>query len=202
MNELKRGQKVALIGAGLQVLLAVLAVILWRSTGSSALLTSWWLLLGGVPVWVMTAILFYARDLASREAQELEELQSSGDQSRLFSEAERLEQRPAERRVAMMERWAVRVLTLAMAGYHLAIAWWMFSLLRSADSVLLQGTGPAAAFLALSIVVSFLYSRYCTGMAKTKTWSLLRPAGAYLLICMIVNVCLFIAMLASTAYLL
>ena len=200
MNELKRGQKVALIGAGLQVLLAVLAVILWRSTGSSALLTSWWLLLGGVPVWVMTAVLFYARDLAAREAQELEELQSSGDQSRLFSEAERLEQRPAARRVTMMERWAVRVLTLGMAAYHLVIAWWMFNVLRSADSVLLKGTGPAAAFLALSIVVSFLYSRYCTGMAKTKTWSLLRPAGAYLLICMIVNGCLFIAMLASTAY--
>ena len=200
MKDLKRGRNVALVGAVLQAIFALLAVILWRTTGSRAMFTTWWLLLGGLPLWLMTALLFYVRMLAEREARELEELAAGADESRLFSQAERLEMRPAERRVAFMERWAVRGLTLAMAAYQITLGMLMVQRLRATDATTPEGSGPAAAFLALVVVISFLYSRYCTGMSKRAQWSLLRATGAYLLVCMGVEALLFVAMLASATY--
>ena len=200
MKDLKRGRNVALAGAVLQTVFAVLAVILWRTTGSRAMLTTWWFLLGGLPLWLMTALLFYVRILADREAREIEELATGEDESRLFSQAERLEMRPAERRVAFMERWVVRGLTLAMAGYQITLGALMVRYLRLTEPTTPTGSGQAAAFLALVVVTSFLYSRYCTGMSNRPVWSLLRATGAYLLVCMAVETLLFVAMLASETY--
>lgn len=181
MNEQKRGRSVALGGLILQLVAAVVVLIVWRMTGSIAAMTGLWLLVGGVLLWGVTILLFYARQLELQEETELREL---AQRDTIFDENGVVD-RPARRRLAALRRWAVPIFTLLFAGYHATLAILMFRLVRGAEALPLTSAGPGAGFLGIVGMVMFLVSRYCTGMSSVPAWRLLRAPGSYMLVCVL-----------------
>lgn len=182
MKDQIRGRNVALGGALLQTVASVVLLLLWRTTGSQAAVTGLWLLLGGVLLWGVTALLFYARQLECQERVELEEL---AQRDTLFEEEGAAGHRPARQRLASLQRWAVPIFTLFFAAYHATLAILMFRYLRDSTPAVLGGAGQGAAFLVITGIVLFLFSRYCTGMSTVSAWRLLRAPGSYLLVCVL-----------------
>lgn len=194
MNEQKRGLNVALGGAMVQIVAAAVVCIVWRMTGSLAARAGLWMPLGGLLLWGMTALLFYARRLEQQEESELAEL---ARRETLFEKEESLANRPARRRLVALQRWAVPIFTILFAGYHAALA---VFLLRSGEGAGFpdsSSAGPAAGFLALVGMAMFLLSRYATGMSTVSVWRLLRAPGSYLLVCTLFVVLLLIDLLAA-----
>jgi hypothetical protein len=115
----KRGRDVALGGFFLQLVLAALAVALWWFTRAKAAWPALWLVVAPVPIWLLTLILFYCRQLERREAQELQELAARGGERASIFAAEGSEGEPvrvAASRLRWMERYLVAIFTLLMAG--------------------------------------------------------------------------------------
>ncbi|MBN1943532.1 MAG: hypothetical protein JW849_09600 [Phycisphaerae bacterium] len=181
MNEQKRGRNVALAGAAMQAVATVVALIVWRTTGSVAALSSLWLLLGGVLLWGVTMLLFYARQL---ELQEEAELQEIAQRDTIFDENGVVD-RPARRRLAALRQWAVPIFTLLFAGYHATLAILMLRYVRGLEVSALNSAGPGAGFLGIVGMAMFLLSRYCTGMSSMPAWRLLRAPGSYMLMCVL-----------------
>jgi regulator of protease activity HflC (stomatin/prohibitin superfamily) len=180
MKNQERGKHVAIGGLALQAVLTIAAVILWRMTSAGSLQVTFWLLLGTLPIWAMTVLLFYARQLEAREIMEQEELAASGRDTGLFDEGEQQGLSPAAQRVRFLQRWIVPFVTLLVASYAALISLW---LLRSAggESPAVERTGQAAALAVVCGFGAFLLSRYATGMSRRREWLLLRAPGSYLL---------------------
>jgi len=167
---------------------------MWLLTHSLAAMVCTWLLAGGVLLWLMAALLFYCRQLAVQEEAELEEMASRGDTGTIFEGEGDMGLRPAATRLAAMERWVVPIFTLLWAAGHAVVAALTLGYLVSLDKPLpLAHAGPAALFAVLIAFMSFLFSRYCTGLGTQKQWRLLRATGSYLL----VNVLLIVGVLAG-----
>lgn len=181
MNEQKRGRNVALAGAVLQLIATVVMLIVWRMTDSLAALTSLWLLVGGVFLWGVTMLLFYARQLEQQEEAELQEIVR---RETIFEEDGAMD-RPARRRLAVLQRWAVPIFTLFFAGYHATLAILMLRYVGGREAFPLNSAGPGAGFLGIVGMGMFLLSRYCTGMSSVPSWRLLRAPGSYMLICVL-----------------
>ena len=178
----RRGKNVAVAGVALQCVIAVVLLVLWFWTGSLTSMATTWFVAGGVGLWLVTALLFYSRQLARREALELEQIAARGGAKGTIFESDReLELRPAAARAAAMDRWVIPVFTLGFAAYHAAVAVLTLRYLGAVEPPLsLPNTGQAALIGGLVLFAGFLFSFYCTGMASRPEWRLLRAAGSYL----------------------
>ncbi len=194
MIAFKRGKNISLLGAALQLLFTAVMLIIWRLTGSLAAMSSLWLLAGGIPLWLIVAVLFYCRQLERREEIELEEIaKHGGEQGTIFEGAQDLEVRPAANRREWMERWIVPVFTLLWAVYNVALGVTMIRYLTAREPFELA-KAPQGALLTLIVAfLAFLFSRYSIGMSQHPNWRLLRATGSYL----VVNV-IFIAAVAAS----
>lgn len=182
--EHKRGGLVALAGLGVHLVLAGLALVLWLASGptrSPTAMATFWLLLGGLPVWLAAAILFYSRYQAAVEATEMAELAQQRGQTTIFGDQE-AEMRLAERRLRRLERFFAPGITLLVALYHLGMGAWLFPRMLRADWATLNVGGQLTlAFFAVGgAFVGFLFSRYAIGMSKAPAWRLLRAGGSFL----------------------
>jgi modulator of FtsH protease HflK len=185
MKNQRRGKNVALVGAVLQALVTVVAVVIWQLTGSRAALISLWFLLGGLPLWLLTMLLFYARQLAAQEDIELETL-NTGDGETIFSDGGQMQMCPARSRVIFLEKWIVPLFTLLFAAYQAGLAIVMLRYLQKIDTTpetfAVVARAPGAVFLIIAGFAAFLFSRYATGMSSNREWSLLRANGSYTLV--------------------
>jgi len=153
-----------------------------------------WYVLGGVPIWFVTLLVFRQRELAALEALDLEELrrekQATGGGEALFGGegGAGLAFRVAEARLRWMQRWLVPGFGL-FTGVYLGVLgllmWWRLARnqlgIGSGAWPALDNVPPTTVVLAIIMVATFLLSRYASGMGRVADWQLLRGCGAYLL---------------------
>ncbi len=173
-------------GAVLQVIFTAVLVGIFLTTHANSALSCLVFLAGGLGVWLMVALLFYVRQLARREAKELEEIAAAARAGTIFQD-ERVPLQPAAARQAWTEKWVVPAFTFLWAGYHAAMGVWIGQ--RSLAAVTqtwgqpapeVSGAAQAALFATLIAFVAFLFSRWCLGLAGASPWRLLRASGSYL----------------------
>jgi len=194
----RRGKNVAVAGAVLQSALAVVMLIIWLWTGSLSALSGVLLLAGGVPLWLLSAVLFYCRQLERREAIELEELAARGGPAgTIFEDAQDLQSRPAAARLAWMRRWLVPAFTILWAGYHAAIGANLVRYLAGRETPELLHAGQGALFAVVIWFLAFLFGMYCIGMSRSSQWRLLRATGSYLLVNVLFIVAVAVSLLAA-----
>ncbi|HPS53380.1 MAG TPA: SPFH domain-containing protein, partial [Phycisphaerae bacterium] len=199
MKEQARGRKVAILGAVTQAAVLVAAIIVWLLTGSQAMLNSVWFLLGGLSLWVMTAVLFYARQKAWQEEMELREIAASGQADTIFDEEHTAEFQPAARRLKFMQKWLVPILTLLLAGYYIATGVWMLQIMgRTAEQTELTSIAPGIIFLLISGFLLFLMSKYAVGMSSNRQWRLLHAPGSYSTVCALMLALLAVSLFSTT----
>ncbi len=183
MTASRRGKNVAIIGAVCQLVFIGAMLAVWLVTNSLSAIAVVLLLAGGMGVWLVATLLLYCRQLARREAMELEELAAGGPESKtIFEGAPEGELRPAAMRLARMERWAPPIFTLLWCAYNATIGVLMLRYLARVDAPGLEQTGIGLLFTFLVAFACFLFSRYCTGMGSQAEWRLLRAPGSFLLV--------------------
>lgn len=173
----------------------------WLVTNSLSALAVVLLLAGGLGVWLVTSVLLYCRQLARREAMELEELAAGGPGSdTIFEGAPEGELRPAARHLAWMERWAPPIITLLWCAYNATIGVLMLRYLAHVEPPNLEKTGIGLLFTFLVAFACFLFSRYCTGMSSQPKWRLLRAPGSFLLVNVLFAAGVLGALLAASSW--
>lgn len=184
MTDQRRGKKLTLAGLVLQAAFSVAAFLLWGTlTNSDAVWSAMWFVAAGVPLWMMSAVLFYCRQLAAREAAEIEEIAAHGGQrGALFERAGELENRPAAKRLAWTEKWIAPAFTLLWTALHVLILVLVGRKLLEGTVPVLHSPGEGAVLLLLAAMIAFLFSYYCLGMARDERWRPLRAPASYLLV--------------------
>jgi regulator of protease activity HflC (stomatin/prohibitin superfamily) len=180
----KRPEHVAWLSLVLGVVFFAVAFFLARWSGFFAVSAISWLSLSVVLVWLVLAIHFHQRALAEQERLDISQLarderaatifQAEGERAAMFA--------AARRRLEILEKWFVPIFAAAIAIYEIAIG--LYLLKTVPDTVQANQSQPfllCAVCMTAVAFVSFLISRYATGMAAEPSWKPLRAGGSFLL---------------------
>jgi regulator of protease activity HflC (stomatin/prohibitin superfamily) len=183
----RRGKRAAILGLVFQVVVSAAMLVIWLRTDSRSAMAAFWLLLGGVALWPMSAVLFYCRQLQRQESTELDDISASGSTTATIFDAEAKTLRPAANRLAWIGRWIVPIFTLLFAAYGMTMGIMVLRYVIHNPQSLLGHAAPDArteslVFSVIGAFLGFMLSRYCTGMGSRETYRPLRAPGSYLLV--------------------
>jgi regulator of protease activity HflC (stomatin/prohibitin superfamily) len=179
----KRAEYVALTGLILNIIFFASAWVIGAVSGAFAVSALSWQILGGALIWLVLVILFHQRSLAEQEKLDMAQLartknadtifQGTADRAELFA--------VAQRRLAILEKWFIPIFAVLIAIYETAIGLYLFN--KASDVVTEELNLPqlGAVFMVAIAFISFLISRYATGMSAQQQWKPLRAGGGCLL---------------------
>lgn len=198
----KRAMNAALVGLAAQVLLTAVMALVGVYAQAPAVNAAALYMLGGVPVWIVLAMLFHLQRQERAEALEAEQLaQADAASAAIFTEAgDQL--RFARKRLANLIKYWLNIVSLGVAFYLLAVGgWYLFT--ASKNPVFLEairnigttlgtrstalGISPVITVAVVAIValvvgfVAFLVARYVAGMTQVKSWQPLRGGAGYMM---------------------
>jgi regulator of protease activity HflC (stomatin/prohibitin superfamily) len=187
------GRGTALAGLAVQLLLAVAAAATAAWSRSDALGAVAWHMLGGVPIWLILAIIYGQFEVEHREALAAEKM-ASGDAAAavLFGDVSDELQR-ARARLTNLLHVGLPLVSVLVGGYLAGIGglllwrfgdlWWEAVGLRPA----IGGQPVGLLFATGSIAfVAFVAGRWISGCARIPAWRLLRGGASYLMSCFVV----------------
>ncbi|MCK5172714.1 MAG: hypothetical protein KAR47_04940, partial [Planctomycetes bacterium] len=179
----KRAGHTALMGLILSLLFAVITLVIGSVSGVLALAAMSLQIFGVALVWFGLVILYHQRRLAEQEKLDMAQLagdessetifQGSADRRELFA--------VAQKRLVQVEKWFVPIYSIVIALYEVAAGLYLLNQVSSSIPVESKGTQLAAVFMVIIAFVSFLISRYATGMSAEMRWKDLRAGGSRLL---------------------
>ena len=180
----KRPEHVAWASLILSVVFFGVAFLLGRWSGFFAVSAISWLTLSAILIWLVLAIQFHQRALAEQEKLDLGELAKDERASAIFEgKGERVALfAAATRRLEILEKWFIPIFSAVIAIYEAAIGLYLLSAVTGAGQTT---SGPPFLLCAVCMTavafVSFLMSRYATGMSVEPSWKPLRAGGSFLL---------------------
>ena len=186
-----RSRGAALLGLALQLVATAATFGLGYAVGATAMFQLGWYLLGGLPLWFVTLLVFRQHELAALEKLDLEELRrekrASGGGEAIFDEegGAGLGFMVAETRLRWMERWLIPAFGLVSVAYLVGFGLWRWAVLelgiREAGWPAMGNAPLAMVGLAVLMLFLFLFARYSSGMGRVPEWQLLRGCGSYTL---------------------
>ena len=183
MMQHRHGKVVALIGAVLQAVFAAVLLVIWLWTGAAAAMSAMWFVVAGLPAWLMTAVIFYCRQLEQREELEFQEIGEQTAAETIFRGEGEQRLRLARQRLAFVTGWGVGIFTFLWLALHAGLAFLILRYLNTADAAeVITAPAQGTLFVALVAFVGFLFSFYSIGMSRRVIWRILRAPGSYLLV--------------------
>jgi regulator of protease activity HflC (stomatin/prohibitin superfamily) len=179
----KRAEYVALASLILSVLFFGIAFFVGRWSGFSPVSAVSWLILSAALIWLVLAIQFHQRALAEQEKLDMSQLAGDERASTIFqAKGERATMFAiAQRRLEILEKWFIPIFSAAIAVYQIAVGLRLLNaILAAAEQQTKQPLICAICMTAIAFV-SFLISRYATGMSAQLQWKPLRAGGSILL---------------------
>ena len=197
----KRPVHVALVSLILSVVFFGISFLLGRWSGFSAISAVGWLNLSVALIWLVLWLQFYQRSLAEQEKLDAGQLsregastifQAGSEQATLFY--------VAQRRLQVFEKWFIPVFSALIAAYQAGIGLYLLNAAHTAINTeeLKQPLLCGICMTAIAFV-SFLISRYATGMSSQPQWKPLRAGGSSLL--GVAVLCFALAVALALAYL-
>jgi len=160
---------------------ATMLISLW--SGFFAVFALSWVVLAAALVWFVLCLQFHQRSLAEQEKLDVSRLAKDSGASRIFeAEGERATLLAvAQRRLQVFEKWFIPIFSAIIAVYQVAIGLYLLS--RVSTGVEGEPKEPLIVALLMTAVafVSFVISRYVTGMSAERQWRPLRAGGSFLL---------------------
>jgi membrane protease subunit HflK len=179
----KRPEHIALVSLILSVVFFGITFFLGRWSGILAISAVSWFHLSVGLIWFVLCIQFHQRSLAEQEKLDVSLLakdekastifQAKNERATLFS--------VAQRRLEIIEKWFVPIFSALIAIYQIGIGLFLLSALRSAVEGELKQPLLCAIFMVAMAFISFLLSRYATGMSAQPQWKPLRAGGSSML---------------------
>lgn len=179
----QRATGVAASGLFAQLAIALLLLVFGKATGDSTMVVASSWAFSGLVVWIGLVLVFYQHRLERLESLELDAGARLDEQGRLFTADEA---RVARKRLALMHSVLMPVLSVVYAalliGFGWAVLWWFD---KEGDPKADVGVFVTSAALGWQLAVtfgtallSFIFSRFLSGMAVQGAWSNLRGGAA------------------------
>ncbi|MHC4616554.1 MAG: SPFH domain-containing protein [Planctomycetota bacterium] len=158
----------------------VIALLTGLWSGFFAVFAVSWLMLAAILIWFALCLQFYQRSLAEQE--KLDTAHAAGDKrtSTIFEQGdERITLfAVAQRRLRTLEKWFIPIFSAVIAIYELAIGLYLFGKISVGVDIESKQPHIAAVLMVAIAFVSFLVSRYATGMSAEMKWRPLRAGGS------------------------
>jgi membrane protease subunit HflK len=179
----KRPEQLAWVSLISSLLFFGVVFLLGRWSGFVAVSIVSWQILAAALVWFVLAVQFHQRSLAEQEKLDMRQLAEERSSATIFQgKGERASLlAAAQRRLDLLEKWFVPIFAVLIAVYEVAIG---VTVLRQLASALPADTQQPliCAIVATAVAfVSFLLSRYATGMSAEEAWQPLRAGGSMML---------------------
>jgi membrane protease subunit HflK len=196
-----KAKTVSLAAFLLSILFFVFALIFGFFTKVPAIFLLSWHILAGLLVWLVLLVQFYQRTLAEQEKLDISQLSKSSQEGTIFSgDANRMAMLAvAQKRLVFLEKWIIPISAVLIAIFQVVMGLYLLKKLEfftqswEKPQHLLLG----AVLMAAVSFVSFLFSRFATGMSAETLWKPLRAGGSYLLSTAIVGFALAVAMVLA-----
>ncbi len=197
----KRPVHVALVSLILSLVFFGISFLLGGWSGFSAISAVGWLNLSVALIWLVLWLQFYQRSLAEQEKLDAGQLgregtstifQAGTEQATLFY--------VAQRRLQVFEKWFVPIFSGLIAAYQTGIGLYLLNSARTAITAE-EMKQPLLCGICMTAIafISFLLSRYATGMSAQPQWKPLRAGGSSLL--GVAVLCFALAVALALAYL-
>jgi regulator of protease activity HflC (stomatin/prohibitin superfamily) len=197
----KRAEYVALTGLIFSVLFYITVTIFGFLTRSLAVAGFGWFILAGLFVWLVLLFAFHLRSLAEQEKLDVAQLAASNQGETIFQGGADRQAllHVAGQRLKAFEKWFMPSFSILIAVYEIAIGLYLFYRVQAEDFVAGQVVNPqlAAIIMVMVAFLSFLISRYATGLSGEKKWQLLRTGGSYMLVVALLSLLLAISLALS-----
>ncbi|MHC4570709.1 MAG: SPFH domain-containing protein [Planctomycetota bacterium] len=142
-----------------------------------------WLLLSATLIWSVLLIQFYQRTLAEQEKLDMSQLAKTEQASKIFqAKGEHATIFVvAQRRLDILEKWFIPIFSAAIAVYQTAIGLYLLKAIPAVAE--LEAKQPLICAICMTAIafVSFILSRYATGMSAQSQWKPLRAGGSIFL---------------------
>ncbi len=179
----KRAEYVAWLSLVLGVVFFGIAFFVGRWSGFFAVYAAGWLIGSAVLIWFVLCLQFHTRSLAEQEKLDMSRLadeerstaifQAQGEHAGLFA--------IAQRRLRIFEKWFLPVFSVVIAVYQMAAGLYLLKVVSAEFD--LEPKQPLVCAICMTAVafISFLISRYATGMSAQPQWRPLKAGGSALL---------------------
>jgi len=176
----KRPKNTSLMSLILSIVFFCICFLLGRWSDLLAVYAVSWLLLSAVLIWFVLAVQFHMRSLAEQEKLDMSQLTRTEEGPAIFKGIDEHSTlfAAAQRRLKILERWFIPIFSALIAAYQAGIGVYLLKVVSSGKE-----TEPREALLcAVCMIgiafVSFLISRYATGMSGQPNWRPLRAGGS------------------------
>ncbi len=195
----KRAEHVALGALFISALFFLITFLVGRWTEFYAVYATSWLILDAALIWLVLTIEFHQRTLAEQEKLDMQQMAETEKGHTIFEQEKEKAQifAVAQKRLKTFQKWFLPVFAALLAAYQLGIGLYLFNTLPKISQM--QTQRPLICLVCMMGIsfVTFLLSRYATGMSAKPQWRPLR-AGASLLLAVtilsfILGICLALA---------
>ena len=187
---------VAIVSLILSVIFFVIMIVLGQWSGFVSIYSASFVSLGAALIWLVLLIQFHQRNLAEQEKLDMSALAGEHRADKLFQQ--KSEQAHlfavAQKRLAVLEKWFLPVFSFLIAAYQAAIGLYLLKCVSNSNYEIGRQPLLCAVCLVAVAFVSFLLSRYATGMSNQPEWKPLRAGGSFLLVSAILCFALAIAL--------
>lgn len=179
----RRPVHISLISLILSALFFGISFFLGRWSGFIAISAIGWMSLSVAFIWFVLCLQFYQRALAEQEKLDISQLSTDEEASTIFqagSERATLFA-AAQRRLVIFEKWFIPIFSGLIAIYQILAGLFLLGAVRSGYLTEFKNPLACGIFMTGMAFVSFLISRYATGMSRQAEWKPLRAGGSSLL---------------------
>lgn len=180
----KRAEHTALFSLVLSILFFGIIFFLGRWSGCFAISAISWFLLSAALIWLVLAVQFHQRFLSEQEKLDMGQLaggdektaaifQARGEHAVLFA--------VAQHRLKILEKWFTPIFSIVISAYQVAMGLYLLRAISEVSGIEVKQPLLCAIFLTAIAFVSFLVSRYATGLSTQPKWKPLRAGGSFLL---------------------
>ncbi len=180
----KRSENVAWVSLFLSVVFFAIAFFMGRWSDFFAVSAVSWVVLSSSLIWFALAVQFHQRRLAEQEKLDMGRLAGDAGAPNIFAGQSEQEAifAVARRRLEILEKWFLPIYSVLVAIYQAVIGLYLLRKLQGFEPVRAEQPFLVCAVSMTAVAfVSFLVSRYATGMSAQSQWKPLRAGGSAML---------------------
>jgi regulator of protease activity HflC (stomatin/prohibitin superfamily) len=185
----------------LSIIFFGITFFLGRWSGFFAVSAVSWLILSVAFTWFVLCLQFYQRSLAEQEKLDAGQLVRDEKTSAIFqARSERATLLSvSQRRLEIFEKWFIPIFSALIAAYQIGIGLYLLNTVGTAAENELKQPLLCGICMTAIAFISFLISRYATGMSGQPEWKPLKAGGSSLL--GVAVLCFALAVVLALAYL-
>ncbi len=188
----QRATTAALAGLTIQIALVLLMGLTALWSGSPAIYSAGWHMLGGLPIWIVLALLYHQHETERAQRLAADKLSTDPTASAAIFGNLGDDLDAARRRLDSLYRYGLSAVSLLVAAYMIVAGGALLSMrMRPGPDVpLAEYANPVGLLFALAGIafVAFVGGRWLAGYARQRDWRLLRGGASYLMSCFVVTV--------------